>query len=201
MLPVFGADLSAPLFWDLNFYAEAAVSWGSNREMLDTAGTPTTIRDRLVPRVTAGFSRSFDVGDEQDKLMLNAEFYYNGAGYNDNMFEELTDPADLALFVTDYYSSGDYGQYYGALFLTVNKFILNDMTLTLSGIGNFSDLSFMAAAELAYSPVYNFTITFSLIGYFGENLREYTVALDPSDVSLTPGNNQLAASLRCRVKF
>ncbi len=34
-LPVFGADLSTPLFWSINLTSEAAFSWGDNQDKLD----------------------------------------------------------------------------------------------------------------------------------------------------------------------
>jgi hypothetical protein len=197
-IPVFGLDISAPLFWSLNFYAEASASWGFNSDKMRPDGSTYSIRDRLVPRITAGLSRSFDLGDVQDRIQVNVEFYYNDAGYNENMFES----ANRAAFLQGgYYSSGDYGKVYGALFITINKIFTSNTTLTLSGLGNFSDLSFMVMADLSYTPVNNFTISFKLISYLGSNFREYTIAFNSSDLTATPGNNMFAANIGCTVNF
>jgi len=198
-IPVFGFNLSAPLFWDLSFHGEASLSWGFPVDKMRTNGDTYPIRDELVPRVSVGLSRSFDAGDVQDRIVVNTEFYYNHLGYGENMFEVLApDPVHLAAFLAGYYRSGDYGKYYGALFVTFNRFLTTNMTLNVSGLGNFSDLSFIAMANLSYAPVNNFTLSFTLGSYLGSDLREYTV-LRRADGTL--GGGALSASLGARVAF
>jgi hypothetical protein len=197
-IPVFGADLSAPLPWRLNLTAEATISWGDIQDKMNTDGRADPIRGRLVPKVDVGLSRSFDAWDVQDRITVIAEFYYNHSGYEVNMFEKLS-PADLPLFISDYYQAGYYGKYNAALFITINKFILSDMTLTLSGLGNFSDLSGIALVTLDYSPVNNFTLSLQLGSYLGADNREYTVSIDPTGATLT--SNLLFASLGAKVAF
>jgi hypothetical protein len=155
----------------------------------------------LVPKVDVGLSRSFDAWDVQDRITVVAEFYYNHSGYEVNMFEKLSTIAladKLALFVSKYYQAGYYGKYNAALFITINKFILSDMTLTLSGIGNFSDLSGLALATLDYSPVNNFTLSLQLGAYLGSDKSEYTVSYDTTS-GLT--SNMLLATLGAKVAF
>ncbi len=210
-LPVFGIDLSAPLFWNLNLTAEASLSWGDNRDKLDADGAPYSIRDRLVPKIGVGLSRSFDAFDAQDRINLMVEFFYNDSGYEENMFAALGsltgDPNPLNRFVEDYYQAGYYGKIYAALFLTYNKFILSDMTLTLSGLGNLSDLSGIALAQLSYAPVNNFSLSLQLGAYLGADGREYTVSYTPPPLgspTSTPGSltdNALFAILGAKVAF
>jgi hypothetical protein len=198
-IPVFGFDLSAPLFWDLSFHGEGTLSWGYPVPMMDTAGNEVAIRDELVPRVSAGVSRSFDAGDIQDRIVVNAEFYYNHLGYEQNMFELLaSNPLGLALFLSDYYQAGDYGKYYGALFVTINRLCRTNLTLNLSGLGNFSDLSFVALADLAYAPVNNFTLSLTIGSFLGKDLREYTTRAR-DDGAL--GGSALSLGLGARVAF
>ena len=196
-IPVFGFDLSAPLFWELSFHGEASLSWGYPVDKMDTVGSPVLIRNELVPRVSVGLSRSFDAGDVQDRIVVNTEFYYNHLGYGENMFEALN-AANRAAFLAGYYRSGDYGKYYGALFVTFNRFLTTNMTLNVSGLGNFSDLSFIAMANLSYTPVNNFTLSFTLGSYLGSDLREYTI-LRRADGTL--GGGAFSASLGARVAF
>jgi len=179
-IPVFGFDLSAPLFWDLSFHGEGTLSWGFPVDKMDTLGGPVPIRDELVPRISVGLSRSFDAGDIQDRIVVNTEFYYNGLGYKENMFEVLI-PDHLDTFLADYYNSGDYGTYYGALFVTINRLFKTNLTLNLSGLGNFSDLSFIAMADLAWVPVNNFTLSLTVSSFLGPDLREYTTLPRVSD--------------------
>jgi len=136
-----------------------------------------------------GLSRSFDAFDVQDRIWVNAEFFYNDSGYEEDMFEALA-PLALATFLTDYYQAGYYGQYYGALFVTVNSFFLTNMTLSLNGLANFSDLSAITTIGLSYAPVNNFTLTLQLGAYLGEESREYTYS-----------GNQLFATLGAAVAF
>jgi hypothetical protein len=194
-IPVLGVDLSAPLFWDLNLTAEASLSWGDLKDKMDAAGAIYSIRDRLVPKIDVGLSRSFDAFDVQDRILVNAEFFYNDSGYDVNMFEVL-DSANLANFLGGYYQAGYYGKYYGALFVTVNSFFRTNLTLSLSGLANFSDLSAIAVAGLSYAPVNNFTLTLQLGAYPGPEDREYTY----SETSATSAT-LLFATLGAKVAF
>jgi hypothetical protein len=198
-IPVFGVDFTTPLFWSLNLTGEASLSWGDNQKKLDTSGAPYSIRDRVVPKIDVGLSRSFDAFDVQDRISVNAEFFYNDSGYDENMFEKL--PAFLLpTFFSGYYQPGFYGKYYAALFVTVNKFILSDMTLALSGLGNLSDLSGIVMVSLSYAPVNNFSISLQLGSYIGgSDTREYTMSYNPTTSTL--GNNMFVASLGAKVSF
>ena len=200
-IPVFGTDFTTPLFWSLNMTGEASFSWGDNQDKMDTSGTIYSIRDRLVPKVDIGLSRSFDAGDVQDRIMVNAEFFYNDSGYDQNMFQALSGNPALATFLTGgYYQPGYYGKYYGAFFVTINQFIIHDMTLSVSGLGNFSDLTGIALVMLGYTPVNNFELDLQVGTYIlGANNGEYTVAPNPTTGAL--GANMFFASLMAKVSF
>jgi hypothetical protein len=200
-IPVFGWDISAPLFWDIDFHAEAAVSWGDNLDKMHTDGTAYQIRDQLVARASAGFSRSFTVDNDENGVVFNTEFYYNSSGYDENMFEALSSANLQKFLMNGYYDSGDYGKFYGMVALTINKFLANQLTFTLSGIGNFSDLSFIAVGDFSYAPVYDFTIDFKILAYIGLNYREYTMYYALNGTALQTGNNMFGASVSCDVKF
>jgi hypothetical protein len=156
------------------------------------------LHDQLVSKVDIGLSRSFDAWDVLDRIMVNAEFFYNSSGYEENMFEKLPTPA-LATFFGNYYQAGYYGKYYGAVFVSISQFGLHDMTLVLSGLCNFSDLSGIAMANLSYSPVNNFTLSLQVGSYLGADRREYTIAYNPSTGSI--GNNLMVAALTAKVAF
>lgn len=201
-IPVFGVDLTSPFFWNLNLTGEASLSWGDNQNKLDANGVSSySIRDQLVPKVDVGLSRTFDAFDVLDRISVIAEFFYNGAGYDDNMFQKLG-PIGLAAlqnFLTGYFQPGYYGKYYGALFITVNQFIVSNMTLTLSGLANLSDTSGIAMVALAYDPVNNFELSLQLGSFLGPDNSEYTVSFNPS--SGTPANNMFFVSLGAKVNF
>jgi hypothetical protein len=209
-IPVFGFDLSAPLFWNLSLHGEGTLSWGYPVDKMTVGGAPDPVRDRLVPRISAGLSRNFDAGDIQDRIVVNTEFYYNGLGYAENMFEVLA-PGALTTFLAGdpltntpaYYHSGDYGTWYGALFVTINRLFKKNLTLTLSGLGNFSDFSFITLAELDYAPVNNFTLSLTVTSFLGPDLREYTTL--PRFNNLTSeydlSGNAISVGLGAKVNF
>jgi hypothetical protein len=198
-LPVFGTDLTSPFFWSTNLTAEASFSWGENQPQLNPDGTTSTIRGRVVPKVDVGLSRTFDAFDVQDRISVNVEFFYNGAGYGDNMFQKIVSPLVLTTFFSSYYNPGYYGTYYGAFFVTVSKFLLNEMTLSASALSDLSDSSAIAFVGLAYDPVNNFELSLQLGSYLGPNNTEYTVSLNSSTGRLI--NNQFFVTLGAKVSF
>ncbi len=107
--------------------------------------------------------------------MVDLEFFYNSDGYSQNMIQV---PGFLPIpgVSPGYFQSGYYGQYYGAMFITISDFGSTNMTLSLSGLANFSDLSGTALAGLSYSPVDNFTLSLQLGSYLGADNREYRSA-------------------------
>jgi hypothetical protein len=198
-LPVFGADLSTPLFWKLNLTGEGAFSWGDNQNKLDTAGNPYSVQDQLVAKIDVGLSRTFDLLDVQDRVSVNVEFFWNSDGYNQNMFDLLT-PLQLGTFFGGgYFQSGYYGQYYSAAFVTISDFGSTNMTLSLSGLANLSDLSGTALVGLSYSPVNNFTLSLQLGADLGANNREYTISFNPT--TFAPTNNQFFGIFGATVNF
>jgi len=212
--PVFGFDLSAPLFWNLSLHGEGTLSWGYPVDKMTVAGAPDPVRDQLAPRIAAGLSRNFDSGGIQDRIMVNTEFYYNGLGYKENMFQVLRElptppPPDLPPltdFIDNYYHSGDYGTWYGALFITINRLFKTNLTLNLSGLGNFSDLSFITLAELDYAPVNNFTLVLTVASFLGPDLREYTTLARPVVPATVPptyslSGSSISVSLGAKVAF
>jgi hypothetical protein len=209
-IPVFGFDVSAPLFWDFSLHGEGTLSWGYPVEKMDTAGDRVPIRDELVPRVSVGLSRSFDAGDIQDRITVNTEFYYNGLGYKENMFEVLTPYSSaLTTFLEGdvdsnfraYYRAGDYGTYYGALFVTINRLLKTNLTLNLSGLGNFSDLSFVVLGQLDYAPVNNFTLSLTASSFLGPDLREYTTLPRSKATGYDLNGSAFSVGLGAKVAF
>jgi hypothetical protein len=197
-LPVIGLDFTVGLPWSLNLTGEAAFSWGDNQPKLDTSGNPYDVRDQLVPKVDIGLSRTFDLFDVQNRLTVLAEFFYNGDGYDQDMFQVLSTP-NLLKFVGGYYHAGYYGQYYGALFVSCNDFLVLNLTLSMDALVNFSDGSVIPMVQLSYAPVNNFSLTLQVGGYVGADNTEYTIAVNPSTGTVT--NNALFVILGATVNF
>ncbi len=210
-IPVFGADLTMPLFWELNLTGEAAVSYGDNVQKLDSSGSPYSVSNQLVPKVDIGLSRTFDVLNVQDRLTVMAEFFWNSDGYDQNMFQTLDNKTQLGSGLTalqtfegdsnhpGYYHASYYGQYYGALFVSINDFGLPNMTLSLNGLCNFSDMSAIVLVGLSDSPVSNFTLQLQVGTYLGPNNGEYTAAYNSTADDLT--SNMFLVILSAQVNF
>ncbi len=197
-IPVFGADISAPLPWSLNMTGEASFAWGDNQAKMRTDGSVYEVSDELVVKSSVGLSRTFDAWDVSDRIGVTTELFYNGSGYGDNMFRELG-AIDRARFFAGYYHLGYYGRYYAAAFVTVSKFLVSDMTLGLSGIANFSDRSGIALVSLSLSPVDNFTLSLQVSSYLGPDNSEYTASYDAASGGFV--NNLVTATVGAKVAF
>ncbi len=184
--PVFGVDFSSAFFgWDI--YGEASLAdWDGNQHLrfVQTNVIMGSLTNQMelaqsfeltngwIPKVSLGVSRSFDLLDVQDRLSLTLEGFYNGAGYT-NLTLDTTN-RQLAFFGGGYYHAGEYGQWYGACFLTVRQLGLSELSGNLNAIVNLSDNSALISLGLTYTPVDHFTLSFSLNGAVGEENREYT---------------------------
>jgi hypothetical protein len=105
----------------------------------------------------------------------------------------------LQTFESRYYHYGYYGQYYGALFVSINDFGLQNMTLSLNGLMNFSDTSAIALVGLSDSPVNNFTLQLQVGSYLGPSNGEYVISINQT--TGTPINNMFFVILSAQVNF
>lgn len=156
---------------------ECGVSDGDNRHRLEkknTQYTDTQIRGEWVPRISIGFTKFFDAGNYTDRIELNGELYYNDAGYEENM---LADEEIKGRFLQGgCFKPGNYGKYYAAIFSRYGKFLVSDMALKLSAIGNLSDSSFILSSELEYQLTNDALLNFRVSGHSGEKNRGYTLS-------------------------
>ncbi|NPV00124.1 MAG: hypothetical protein HPY53_01965 [Brevinematales bacterium] len=178
--PVYGFDFTTAL-GGFNLYGEMSISYGDNHKRLGdpvilgpfTNYTLLSVDDKWVPRITLGFMKTFD-WDLPDRITLVGEFYYNDGGYYDNVFK---DPAKInALFMNNLYQANYNSVYYGAIFLSISRFPIQDMSVSVNALGNFNDYSFIVMGGLSYSPVNNCTLGFNIYGYLGEDDCEYTAS-------------------------
>jgi hypothetical protein len=199
-IPVFGTDITMPLFWELNMTGEASLSYGDNGQKLDTNGNPYSVSNELVPKVDIGLSRTFDVLNVQDRLSVMGEFFWNSDGYDQNMFQSLgSGSLSLMTFLNGYYHASYYGQYYGALFVSIADFGEPNMTLSIDGLMNFSDTSAIALIGLSDSPVNNFTLEAQVGSALGPTYGEYTVTANSFTGLLT--SNMFFVILSAQVNF
>lgn len=110
---------------------------------LDDLSVPPSHRPGgFVPQLVASVEWGLAIGDE-DSLLLGAEYFYNGAGYDDAAYYPSLLIHQLrtgqSLFTPLYL-----GRHYGGLSaVMIGPGNWDDTTLILSGLGNLSDRSFV----------------------------------------------------------
>ena len=141
-----GADVSFPL-WVFDLRAEAAVVHGDDRTFFRGAPDwerPETLArvsrisrdDEWIPQAVLGAEIGIPYGDD-DSITVGAEYFYNGAGYDDPRIYPL-------LLATGGFTPLYLGQHYGGLYATaIGPGRWNDTTLIASVLGNMSDRSFL----------------------------------------------------------
>ncbi len=189
-VPVYGCDFTSRVF-TIDIHGEASASYGDPAPKMRNVSftvlvppavpSPTMVatpdeyrrRGEWVYRASAGLGRGFDVLDVHERVRLDAEFFYNGSGYRDRMFNR--GQAASAYFAQEgYYEPNYYGVYYAGLFCTVSQVFTQDLSLALNYIANLTDGSSVVSGMLSYTLTYNFTLGLMVNGFLGKGNREYT---------------------------
>jgi len=168
-------------FLTLDWRAEATYAYGDNAQHINVNTfnifNPVTyqLRDQHVFKGVLSFGRSFEVLDVADRLSVNVEYFYNGAGYSENVFAQ--NAAVKAYFVQNgLYRPNYYGQHYVGLFTTFARFIFTELTLGLNGFANLSDKTMVFSQLFTYNPLFNFTLTWQNNVFTGASAGEYMVS-------------------------
>lgn len=181
--PVYGYELSGRLF-DLDLRGEMSLSRGRR---LDPENLGCWLEEEeWIPKISAGFTKYFDHGEIKDRISVTGEFYYNHAGYDENIFAKHKTPTvtELGLF-QEIYAPFMTSKYYLAFFTSVNKFIRSELTLNLNGMMNLVDHSAILSTGLSYSPALaDLTIDLTLTGRLGEQYSEAAFMGDQLSLSL-----------------
>ena len=127
----------------------------------------------------------FPLNGVADRLMVSTEFYYNHTGYDPNIFSGglidyqkiigtlLMKGNDLETILS-LYEPNSYSKYYAMLSASVSRFILDDMTLALSAVGNLNQRCAMLSGGVTYTSLHDFTLSANLNGFVGKKNTEYT---------------------------
>jgi hypothetical protein len=177
--PVYGVDFSTRLL-GFSVAGEAAFSTGDNQMRLKKTNVtfpvpmevyfPYREREKLVYRACISLSRSF-TWELEDRITVVGEFLHNSEGYAENMFAK--DPLTRMMFLQGFYKSGYYGKDYAALFTSMKRFFLQDLSFSMNGLANLTDLSYVVSTGLTWTPVFNFSASFNVSGFFGPPDTEY----------------------------
>lgn len=197
--PVAGADISTRL-GPIDVRGEAAYHHRDRYDrVLETAGMLTTERDeRRFVRAALNLGKSFDLLEKPDRLSVNLEGYYNGAGEKHNRLKDeriylfdrpvtvddgAGNTATLAageykayLLGRELYEENGYSRWYAAAFITIDDFITSDITLGVNTLCNIAQRSFASNIALDYQDITDFLAGASVTAYYGDTGTEYTAA-------------------------
>ena len=177
--PVYGYDFSTRVF-RMDVQGEISLSYGENRDRIEVEenayGIPvytiTRRENEWVPRASLSITKYFDLLNINDRLRITGEFFYNNAGYKNNVFN---DPIfALVLLGNELYEPNYVSEYYAALFTSLQQFMISDITLNFNLIGNLTDGSGIMTAGISYNPWYDVYIELAASTYIGDGSDEYT---------------------------
>lgn len=181
--PVYAMDFTSRI-WTIDLRGEASISCGDNntRILSNIVTGPftnyVTGQDtNWTPRISFGFTKSFDFLDVSDRISVTGELFWNGGGYYDPNI--LNDDFRKALIMNPFgnmYQPNYLSAYYIALFTSYAQFFNPDLTFSYNLIMNMVDWSSIMTASLSWNPVYNFTVALNLTGYIGQTNTEYAVS-------------------------
>jgi hypothetical protein len=203
----FGADASAGI-WIFDVKGEAAVSRGLGRKLFqgDLDFADSVFPEEVDPddddwwfQGVVGAEAAFKYTDT-DTFSVGAEYFYNQAGY---------DSAELYpfLFLNDAYVPLYTGRHYAAVYaFAQGPFDFNDLSLTVSTLGNLSDLSFLSRFDVQYTLLQYLTVNAFVAGHWGK-VGEFKLGLDVDPVpGLLPdgfklNNEAVDAGVALRINF
>lgn len=87
---VFGYDISSRI-GQFDIWGETSLSYGDNAEKVKIVNNEYVIykeSDKIIPKISVGTSKSFDIKDEKERFSIVGEFYYNGSGFDKNILSD-----------------------------------------------------------------------------------------------------------------
>jgi len=202
--PVFGYDLSSRL-GGMDIAGEVSVAKRDNTRFLRNEGGILAIyrkNDKWVSKAAINLSRGFRLGNFNDRLTVAAEFFYNQTGYTKSPFRDralygfsgplasLGFPAGTKgqfLLGNGLYEPNYLSRYYGAVFTSLSRFIITDLTLTMNYVRNLNDRSGVFSTGLTYKNINDFSAGCLASAYLGPARREYTFSGARFMAQLTAG--------------
>ncbi|MBF0302361.1 MAG: hypothetical protein HQK73_04930, partial [Desulfamplus sp.] len=88
--PVYGYDFSTRIF-GIDVQGEASASYGDNtKKLVEQDGILYSVieEDKWIKKAAIDFGKAFDFNDQPDKIQVNFEIFYNGSGYDENIFQD-----------------------------------------------------------------------------------------------------------------
>lgn len=179
--PIVGYDFSTRGF-HIDWRGEISVSRGKDMQYLlnenaidnpeEPPGVTSTREEGWIPRISFGFTKSFNFMDINDRINITGEFYYNHAGFDHNAFDEQDRVNSLlseGLYVPNHIS-----RYYASLFTSTKRFIVGNGILNLNYLSNLTDKSGIFYISYQYNFRYDFFLDLSFSQAIGNGKDEYT---------------------------
>jgi hypothetical protein len=151
-------------------------------------GMPRVVSEKRhwVSRTSCGIGRYFDLAEVNDRILVQVEGYFNQSGSSSSDLSAflpgekmpgVPDAVDiLAELPKNLPGQNEISKCYVAVFATINRFFLTDMTLSVSTLANVNQKCLMLAGVLRYETLHNLAFDLLLSGFYGDNLTEYTVS-------------------------
>jgi hypothetical protein len=184
--PIFGFDISTQLF-EVQISGEAALRNGKDMNTLNLDSMKIeTLDDTWIPRASVNLMKFFPLNGVADRVMVSTEFYYNHAGYDINIFKGgipeyqrlirsiKLDSTQTFGDILSLYEPNSYSKYYAMLSTSISRFIITDMTLTCSAVGNLSQRCAMLTGGVSYQSLHDFVLSANVNGFVGKKNTEYT---------------------------
>lgn len=178
--------------WDIDFYGEAVVRYGSERVFVEESETAllgveaVAYDDTLFYHATAGFSFIYTFSESDSSIMASGQYLYNGEGYEDPTV--LQEAGVGGLLVSGDISPADLrntGRHYAAANASWNKILGSGFTLGSFWIHNFNDESGYLSPSLSFNVFDGLDIALSTPFGYGEEGDEYTPFGDSLSAKIT----------------
>ncbi len=194
--PIYGFDFSGR-FADIDIRGEVSLyrDYGLRKIENDSLKEIINKEAELLPRVSLGFTKYYDQGEIDDRISLTGEIYYNQYGFEENIFKKIDEKAVTlspeeafelkGAYLSEFYEPFMNSKYYLALFGSVKKFIISDVTLNINSLINLVDKSSVLTTGVSYSPALSdWSVDLSVNGYLGDKCTEATFSGNKYNLSL-----------------
>lgn len=196
------ATLYTATVGEVDLFAENVVLWGSDRTFvrpsrdqsaatvdpnLDLVLETYEIPDAFFLQFTAGGRYIYDFEDGPS-LLLIGQYFFNGEGYDDSVDGLLPAAARLVLNPGENGLAGgedtppalgfddltNFGRHYLGATVSLSSLLVDELSLSLFGLMNLTDLSGIVSPSVSYSFLDRFSASLSARFTFGPPDGEYT---------------------------
>ncbi len=172
--PIYGLDFSSGIA-SINVYGELSLSTEETLLRLEDNYSVSRIVYTWIPRASMGFFKDFDFRDVDSRIIFMGEFYYNHAGYSENIFK--SDGKIMSMFRNDLFGFNTLSSWYGFLGGSYREFIRSDLDLFAGTNFNPIDKSFVIMSGLNFNPKENWTFDLTVMRMGGGFHSEYAFPL------------------------